>query len=460
MSWKTYKLGNILTRKRDKVSLSPNKYYKLVTIKLRHQGIILRQEKKGEDIKSNMYFVKKGDFILSGIDARNGAFGIVPKELDNAIVTNDFWCLEPKKDILRKDFFLFITTTSFFDYICNQCSDGTTQRIRLQKDKFLNYEISLPSLNEQKIVVKLLTKNKTLNNELSTELTHQLSLVKKLRQAFLREAMQGKLTEQNPADEPATELLAKIKAEKEQLIKDPPAGRAGKKIRKPKPLPPITQEDLPAGKAGIPFEIPENWVWCRLGEVCEKIGSGSTPKGSNYSDKGFPFFRSQNVYNSGLVYNDIKYISDEVQNKMNGTAVFSKDILLNITGGSLGRCALVPNDFEQGNVSQHVSIIRPILLQNSFIHQLVLSPLFQEYIFNSTTGAGREGLPKYNLEQFIIPIPPLSEQKRIVAKLDALMAYCDKLEGSIKNSQTQNEMLLQQVLREALEPKTEKEMAI
>ena len=140
---------------------------------------------------------------------------------------------------------------------------------------------------------------------------------------------------------------------------------------------------------------------------------------------------------------------------MNGTAVYSKDILLNITGGSLGRCALVPDDFEQGNVSQHVSIIRPISLQNSFIHQLVLSPLFQEYIFNSTTGAGREGLPKYNLEQFIIPIPSLSEQKRIVAKLDELMAYCDSLEESIKKSQAQNEMLLGQVLREALEPKTE-----
>jgi type I restriction enzyme S subunit len=317
--------------------------------------------------------------------------------------------------------------------------------VTLPMQEIANIEIPLPSLVKQKKFVEEYKALETANNTLSIEITNQLDLVKQLRQAFLREAMQGKLVEQNQADETAAELLAKIKAEKEQLIKE-------RKISKQKPLPPISEDE-------IPFEIPENWVWCRLGVICEKIGSGSTPKGSNYSVSGFPFFRSQNIHNDGLVYNDIKYISDKVQKKMNGTAVYPNDILLNITGGSLGRCALVPNDFRQGNVSQHVSIIRPILLQNSFIHKLILSPIFQEYIFNSTTGAGREGLPKYNLEQFVIPLPPLSEQKRIVAKLDELMAYCDSLEESIKNSQTQNEMLLGQVLREALEP-VEKEVVV
>ncbi|TVR36919.1 MAG: hypothetical protein EA392_13980, partial [Cryomorphaceae bacterium] len=271
MSWKSYKLGELLERKRVKVEIKPSQDYKLVTIRLWHQGVILREQKKGEEIKSNMYQVNTGDFILSGIDARNGAFGIVPKELDEAVVTNDFWCLEPKKHLLRKDFFLFLTSTKFFDYICNQCSDGTTQRIRLQKDKFYDFEIALPPIEEQGDVVESLAKSKKSNEILSTELTHQLDLVKQLRQAFLREAMQGKLTSEWRASHPelvsgshsAANLLAQIKAEKERLIKEkkikkhPPAGRAGK------PLPPITEEDLPAGKAGIPFEIPENWVWCR-----------------------------------------------------------------------------------------------------------------------------------------------------------------------------------------------------
>lgn len=86
-------------------------------------------------------------------------------------------------------------------------------------------------------------------------------------------------------------------------------------------------------------------IWCRLGKICSKIGSGSTPKGSNYSKSGFPFFRSQNIYNESLVFTDITFVSEEVQKQMNGTVVYPNDILLNITGGSLGRCSLVPNDF-------------------------------------------------------------------------------------------------------------------
>jgi type I restriction enzyme S subunit len=116
----------------------------------------------------------------------------------------------------------------------------------------------------------------------------------------------------------------------------------------------------------------------------------------------------------------------------------------------MGRCTLVPEDFEEGNVSQHVCIIRPLVVDNNFYHYITLSPFFQKFIFSSTTGAGREGLPKYNLEQFIIPLPPLAEQHRIVKKLEELMEYCSELESSIKQSESQNEKLLQQVLREAL----------
>ncbi len=174
------------------------------------------------------------------------------------------------------------------------------------------------------------------------------------------------------------------------------------------------------GSSDYPFDIPENWIWCRLGEVCSKIGSGSTPKGSDYASSGKPFFRSQNVYNDGIMYDDIMYISDVVHSQMAGTTVLANDILLNITGGSMGRCALVPADFGEGNVSQHVCIIRPIDLIPAFVHELILTPYFQSLIFSSTTGSGREGLPKYNLEQFLIPIPPIQEQEMIVSFLELI----------------------------------------
>jgi len=114
---------------------------------------IPRTKKKGAEIKSKMFRIETGDFILSGIDARNGAFGIVSEELNDAIVTNDFWYFELDDSIIDKQFFLELTSTNWFDDLCKKGSDGTTQRIRLQKTKFFNQKISLPELDEQKELV-------------------------------------------------------------------------------------------------------------------------------------------------------------------------------------------------------------------------------------------------------------------------------------------------------------------
>ena len=302
--------------------------------------------------------------------------------------------------------------------------------VSLPMNKLADVEIEVPSLERQLEIIELEDEAAEYKNELEKKLILQDGDVTKLRQALFQEAMQGKLTKQNVKDGNGNQLLKTIRSEKAKL-----------KTKK---------EFLSIKEDETSFAIPENWVWCRLGEICLKIGSGSTPKGSNYSKNGFPFFRSQNIYSNGLVYDDINFISDEVQKQMRGTVVIANDILLNITGGSLGRCALVPNDFKEGNVSQHVCIIRPIGIDNKFLHNLILSPFFQKFIFSSTTGAGREGLPKYNLEQFLIPLPPLPEQTRIVKKVEQLMQLCDELQYSIQQSKIENEKLLQGALRDAL----------
>ena len=184
----------------------------------------------------------------------------------------------------------------------------------------------------------------------------------------------------------------------------------------------------------VPFEIPNSWVWTTIEEICSKIGSGSTPRGSNYSANGIPFFRSQNVYNDRLVYDDIKYISEEVHQKMKGTEVLANDLLLNITGGSLGRCVVVPADFNCGNVSQHVCIMRSVLVEPEYFHALVLSSYFAKSM--KITGSGREGLPKYNLEQMGFPLPPLTEQQRIVAEIKHWFALIDQIEQGKSDLQT------------------------
>ena len=194
----------------------------------------------------------------------------------------------------------------------------------------------------------------------------------------------------------------------------------------------------------VPFEIPDGWCWTTIEDVCSKIGSGSTPKGSNYSKEGIPFFRSQNVQNDGIVLSDIKYISDEVHQSMIGTEVVANDLLLNITGGSLGRCAVVPRDFDIGNVSQHVCILRTVLVKPEYLHCFILSSFFSKSM--KITGSGREGLPKYNLEKMLLPFPPIQEQERIIIEAKRLQNNIDKIDTCNGNlveliSQTKSKVL-------------------
>ena len=247
---------------------------------------------------------------------------------------------------------------------------------------------------------------------------------KKLRQKILDLAIHGKLVPQDPNDEPASVLLERIKAEKEDLIKEGKIKRSKKSAK---------TSDTPH-YGNVSFEVPDSWVWTTIEEICSKIGSGSTPRGSNYSANGIPFFRSQNVYNDRLVYDDIKYISEEVHHNMKGTEVLANDLLLNITGGSLGRCAVVPADFNCGNVSQHVCIMRSVLVEPEYFHALVLSSYFAKSM--KITGSGREGLPKYNLEQMGFPLPPLTEQQRIVAEIEHWFVLIDQIEQGKADLQT------------------------
>jgi type I restriction enzyme S subunit len=357
---------------------------------------------------------------------------------EDVVATIHYSSYQFDKDKIEIDFLKhYLKSLEFKTALKEQVPGGIKTELKPKHILPLIVEFPL-DLNDQRRIIQKLDNSNLKVNEITLEISNQLSLIKQLRQSFLKEAMQGrfKFPQVDGKQETGAELLDKIKAEKTKLI-------AEGKLKKEKLLPPISEEE-------IPFEIPENWVWCRLGEVCSKIGSGSTPKGSNYTDNGIPFFRSQNIHDNGLVYDDIKFISDEIQLQMKGTKVIANDILLNITGGSMGRVAKVPSDFVEGNVSQHVCIIRPIKITYDFIHKLILSPYFQKLIFSSTTGAGREGLPKYNLEQFLIPLPPLHEQEQIVSKLDELMQFCDVLETSIKESQGLNDKLLQEVLSEVL----------
>jgi type I restriction enzyme S subunit len=255
-----------------------------------------------------------------------------------------------------------------------------------------------------------------------------------LEQTILQLAVRGLLVPQDPTDEPASVLLQKIRTEKDHLI-------AQGKIKRDKPLPPITDEEKT-------FELPDGWQWVRLNALLQKIGAGSTPLGGKevYVSSGVKFLRSQNVWDDGLRLSSVAYIRPETHAKMAGTVVLPNDLLFNITGASIGRCALVPSDFDEANVSQHVTIVRTVLpVLNAFLHKVLVSRHVQQTVMDVQVGVSREGLSIAKLGNFLIPMPPLAEQSRIVTRFNELSSLCSDLRARILAGQA-----VQKTLADAL----------
>ena len=282
-----------------------------------------------------------------------------------------------------------------------------------------NLMIPLPPLAEQQRIVTKIEELMPLVEEYG-KTQEQIKALNaefpdKLRKSILQQAVQGKLTERDPSDEPASALLKRIRAERAILQKN----KAAKK----------SQANETISVDEIPFDIPDTWEWVNLGWICQKVGAGSTPKGGSavYVPEGIKFLREQNVHDDGLRLDGVVYIDEETHAAKTGSQVQAQDILMNITGGSIGRNALVPDDFDTANVNQHVLIIRLVDKElRHYLHYCFSSPTVLNQMFTKQAG-DKPGLSATKVENFLIPIPPLAEQKRIVARVEELLAVCDGL---------------------------------
>lgn len=191
----------------------------------------------------------------------------------------------------------------------------------------------------------------------------------------------------------------------------------------------MTQQNKNVPKLRFP-EFSGEWDEYKLGKITQKVGSGSTPKGGRevYQNTGIPFIRSQNVNHNKLICNDLTYIPETTHEKMKGSKVLPSDILLNITGASIGRSCVVPSTFLEGNVNQHVCIIRTIKgFQPKFIQSILSSYNGQKLIMQSQAGGGREGLNFENVRGFKLQLPKELEQQKIAEFLSAVDERVDGL---------------------------------
>ena len=204
------------------------------------------------------------------------------------------------------------------------------------------------------------------------------------------------------------------------------------------------------------MEPKEGWKEKKMKEISNKIGSGATPRGGKkvYINNGTSLVRSMNVYNNEFKYTDLAYINEDAANQLNGVELKKDDVLFNITGASIARCCIVPEDVLPGRVNQHVAIVRPRkdLVLSKFLCLCLLSARHQKELLEiGVAGSTRQAITKADLEDHIVFLPPLSEQQRIVERLDALSAHVRELEENQKKIISECDALKQALLRKVFE---------
>lgn len=432
MSWRKIKLGELVdnysVRAKDVGGSDGLAFFGVSN----EEGIIKTKyaaEDKAEDYK----IIEKGCFAYNPYRVNVGSIGLVSDDT-RGLISPAYVIFKPKPNsIIPELLFKFLKSNEGLRQIIFYARGTVRQALRFED--LCNIEISIPEYSEQKSLYKKLINSQEWSNVLNAELKNQLELLKKLRQQILQDAIQGKLVEQNKKDEPSSVLLKKIKLEKEKLI-------SKKKLKKEKELPPIKFEE-------IPFEIPKNWVWCRLGEICNY---GSSPKAE-------PKYLFENTWVLDL--EDIEKETSRLlckirfseRNSLSTKSVFKKnDVLYSKLRPYLDKVIVADDD---GVCTTEILPLKMFGEINPyFLRYAMKRGDFLNYVNSVTKGMKMPRLGTKEGQMALIPIPPLPEQIRIVKKLDELMQNCCDLEESIKQSALQNEKLLQQVLREALRKET------
>ena len=270
-------------------------------------------------------------------------------------------------------------------------------------------------------------------------LTTRPDQIKALRQTILNLAVRGKLVEQYPNDEPASELLKRIAVDKSRLVK---AGVIGEQ----KALPSVAD-------AKTSFELPKGWVWTRLGHLSKFVTSGSRDWAKHYANEGAIFIRMGNLSKDHyhLRLDHIQRVKLPANSEGTRTRLEGGDICISITG-DVGMLGLIPEGFGESYINQHTAMVRPMPeMKGRYLAEMFRSPFAQEQ-FNEPQRGIKNSFRLTDVTQFAVPLPPIAEQHRIVAKVDELMALCDRLEASLAIGDDTRCRLLDAMLHETLEP--------
>lgn len=413
-SWKWVRLGDCTGYSQTKPKISPKDItddmwsLDLEDIQKESGAILTRTTASKRKITGDKVLFYKGQVLYSKLRPYLKKILIAP---DNGICTPE---LVPFNTYLvYANYIVYVLRSPHIDYVVNSVTYGVKMP-RVGTETMVNLLIPLPPLSEQKRIVAKIEELLPLIGRYAVayEKLEQFNakFPEDMKKSILQYAIQGKLVEQRPEEGTGKELYRQIQIEKQRLIKEG-------KIKKEKPLPKITEDELP-------FDIPESWKWCRLSDVIDvRDGTHDSPK---YVPVGIPLVTSKNLVNGFIDYGNVKYITQEDADKINVRSMVDDDDILFAMIGSIGNPVLVKKDREF--CIKNMALFKRFANTDISMRYVYWFLFYAQYKLKKEASGGVQSFISLSrFREYLIPLPPVAEQNRIVAKLEEILPLCERL---------------------------------
>lgn len=386
--YKLTKISSFLTRNKTNIDISDNEIYKRVTIKINNGGIFLRDIEKGLNIGTKKQFIiTEGQFIVSKIDARNGAFGVVPNELNNAIITGNFWTFDVNYSLINPHFLSLITTTNEFILFCSNASNGTTNRHYLQEEAFLNVKIPLPSLEKQNELLEKFNKNILLAQKQENE---AIKLQESIEIFFNKELGIKFNTKNNEKSNKLLQVIDYFDIEKWGVDKL---------------------------KLNNQIIYTKKFLQKNISSICT-VSSGGTPNRSNrnYYTGQIPWIKTGEVVN-GIIMDTEEKITEEAINN-SSAKIYSKDSLIIAMYGqglTRGRTAKLGIDASTNQACAVLSNINNEIIDTDYLWYYLMNEYYR--LRELASGNNQPNLNAEMIKNYKVIIPPFEIQEKIVLEI-------------------------------------------
>lgn len=422
-NWKWVTLGSILNKLTDGTHKTP-KYttdgIKFVSVKDMSNGVLSLENTKFISAEEHQELYarcnpEKGDILLSKVGTTGVPAFVNTTEQFSLFVSVAL--LKFDRECIDLKFLYYMLMSPLVQTQATENTRGVGNK-NWVLDAIANTMVVLPPLAEQKrIVIKVeeflpyIDRYATAYEKLEQ---FNAKFPEDMKKSILQYAIQGKLVEQRPEEGTGEELYRQIQSEKQRLIKEG-------KIKKEKPLAEIAEDE-------IPFDIPESWKWIKLGEVVSVLGGKRIPAGRTLTadNTGYKYIRVSDMKNGSVLTENLLYVPTDIYPSISRYVIHKEDVYITVAG-TIGRVGKIPPEIDGANLTENADRLVFSIIDQDWLIKCLESSLVQQQIIDATTKVGQPKLAIKRIQELLIPLPPLAEQKRIVAKLEEILPLCERL---------------------------------